>query len=146
VRPNLPLDPSSVYTLTLVGIQDLAGHALAAPASFTFTTGTGVDLAGPSLISFQPSGPGTPTTAVIEATFNERINAASIGASNFGVFVGGNPAIAGTVSVSEDGRTVTFTPLSALAPNTSYFVQLFNYTDLAGNFGSFVSWSLATGP
>jgi hypothetical protein len=145
VRPNVPLNPASVYTLTLVGIEDLAGHPLAAPASFTFTTGPGADLASPSVVSFQPSGTGAATTAVIQATFNEPINTTSIGTSNFRVFLGGTQ-IAGTVSISADGRTATFVPASPLAPDTLYSVQLFSYTDLAGNGGSFVSWSFRTAP
>jgi hypothetical protein len=146
LRPHLPLGASLVHTLTLAGIKDLAGNALTGTVSFTFTTGSGADLSNPSLVSFQPTGAGVGISAVVQATFDERIDATSIGPSNFRVFRGGSTAVAGTISVSADGRTATFTPSSPLVPNTSYSIQIFSHTDLAGNVGSFQSWSFTTGP
>jgi hypothetical protein len=146
LRPRLPLGASLVHTLMLVGIKDLAGNALAGTASFTFTTAAGADLSSPSLVSFEPTGTGVGTSAVVQVTFNERVDPTSIGTPNFRVFRGGSTIVTGTVSLSADGRTATFTPSSALAPNTSYSIQIFSYTDLAGNLGPFQSWSFTTGP
>jgi hypothetical protein len=42
-------------------------------------------------------------------------------------------SVPGTLSLSADNLTITFTPAAALSANTSYYLAVFNLTDEAGN-------------
>ena len=41
LQPDAPLTPSTTYTTTVSGAIDAAGHTMGAPATWTFTTGSG---------------------------------------------------------------------------------------------------------
>jgi hypothetical protein len=147
VRPVVPLQATMAYTLTLVGIEDLAGRALAAPTAVSFTTGTSADLRNPALVSVEPgaSVTGVALTSDIRATFDERMNVASVTSANFLVVQVGGTVIPGGISVSAGGLTLIFTPAAALLPNTTYQVQMFSETDVAGNGGPSLFWTFTTG-
>jgi hypothetical protein len=146
VRPVVPLEPATAYTLTVVGIEDLVGLPLAAPTTVTMTTGGTADVRSPILGSLTPGSAaiGVATTSDIRATFNEPMNLASVTGANFLVRLGG-AVVPGTISVSTDGLTLIFTPGAPLLPNTLYQMQMFSETDLAGNSGPFLSWTFTTG-
>lgn len=85
-----------------------------------------------------------PTSQVITATFNEQMNPASINQESF--IVEGTTAVTGVVTYS--GTTATFTPSSALTPNTTYTCRIkTSVKDLIGlTLQEDYVWSFVTGP
>lgn len=80
--------------------------------------------------------------SAISATFSEAIDPATLDASSFTI-----TGITGTVSISGDQRSATFTPSEELAPDTSYTATLTTVIkDKAGNgLASNFIWSFTTG-
>ncbi len=79
--PNGALTGGTAHTATLTtGIKDLAGNALAANATWNFTTGAGADLTAPTVTSTDPADTGTsvPVSTNITATFSEAIDPATV--------------------------------------------------------------------
>jgi hypothetical protein len=71
--------------------------------------------------------------ATINATFSTAMDPATINTATFTVTAGGLP-VTGTISLDVTGTIATFTPLSNLAPSTSYIATITTgVTDLAGN-------------
>jgi uncharacterized protein (TIGR03437 family) len=144
--PTAALASSLPFTATITtGVQDLAGNALAAPFVLTFTTGATADLTPPTVISTVPANgaTGVAVGSALSATFSKPLNPLTVSTATF-LLKQGATAIAGTVNYS--GVTATFTPLSALALNTTYTATITTgVQDLAGNAlaASYV-WSLTT--
>ena len=81
----------------------------------------------PGVVSVTPAQGATnvAVTAIISATFNEKMNAASINAGTFTLAAPGGVAVAGTVAYS--GVVATFTPSSGtLAYSTTYTATITN--------------------
>src|SRR5207344_2021699 len=57
--PPALLKASTLYTLTIAGIKDVAGNALASPVTVTFTTGPSPDLVAPTVVSTTPAANAT---------------------------------------------------------------------------------------
>lgn len=118
--PSAVLDASSVYTGTVTtGVKDVAGNALSANYTWSFTTAATADVTPPTVLTVVPAsnatsvGTGTKATA----TFSEAMDAASINATTF-TLKQGSTAVPGTVTYS--GSTATFTPSAALSGSTTY--------------------------
>jgi hypothetical protein len=134
-----PLAPNTVYNVTVTGVQDISGNSMTAPVTVTasFTTGAGADLTPPpNVVSVSPAhgATGVPTTTTIQLQFSKRLDPLTVTNSTLGVFVLSSQAsVAGSILVSADGLTVTFTPTSALSPQTSYRIApTSGITDLIG--------------
>ena len=145
---------NTVHTISIAGISDMAGNTMATVASL-FTTGSDVDLSGPSAtVVFSPSSgaTGVPITVAPSVTFGEPIDpvrALTISSQGYGVLLyaaGTGQPVAVTYSVSADFRTVIVTPTVPLQSGTQY--QLLAYvgiTDLAGNaYGSYNAITFTT--
>jgi len=147
--PNQLLGATTGYNVALAStILDTAGNPLASFAS-AFTSGTGIDNFRPSVVSTSPPlGNGfnsviptnIPLNSTITMTFSEPMNPLTITPNSFQVaFVSDaspqqSVAVSGSLAMSPDLRTVTFTPVQTSAPNSTYTVTLGNsITDLAGN-------------
>jgi large repetitive protein len=135
--PHGPLPDETVMTLTISGVTDVAGNAVA-PQTTTFTTGAGPDLTAPAVVSENPYGgeSGVPLNAVVELQANEPVDPGSVNGNTLEVQdQTTGQQVAGSYSVSADGRTVSFVPGAALAVNRNYVVFFANrgITDLAGN-------------
>jgi YD repeat-containing protein len=124
--PVVPLNTNTTYTISVTGVQDLSGNALTAPSTTTFTTGTGADLTPPVVTTVSPANQagGVPTNAVIQLQFSKRVDPLTVTTADFLVLpqATGIP-IPGTIAVSADGLTATFTPNPALDPSTNYFIE-----------------------
>jgi len=84
--PTGALTGGAAHTATLTtGIKDLAGNALAANATWGFTTGAGVDATAPTVTSTDPANTGTsvPVSNNITATFSEAIDPATATTTTF---------------------------------------------------------------
>jgi hypothetical protein len=144
--PSAALTAGLVYTATVTsGVKDVAGNALAAPYVWSFTTGGGVDVTAPTVLSVVPVNAATtaPTTTKVTVTFSEAMNATTISSASF-TLKQGSTAVAGTVSYS--GTTATFSPTAALAANTLYNATVtMAVKDIAGNaLAANYTWSFTT--
>jgi len=130
----LPYESSIAATIA-TGAKDLAGNALAANKLWAFTTTPVPDTTAPTIVSVTPGDAATniATGSQIEATFSEAMASGTITATTFKVASGG-AAIAGSVSLSADGKTATFTPTAAL-PYESLITATITTgaKDIAGN-------------
>jgi hypothetical protein len=132
-----------LYTATITtGVTDLAGNALAANYVWSFTTGATVDTTAPTVSSTVPASGAVniPVGNALAVTFSETMAPLTINTSTF-LLKQGVTAVSGTARsrpaaarVSYAGVTATFTPVSALTPNTLYTATVTTgVTDLAGN-------------
>ena len=141
IVPASVLQPNTTYTVTLTGVQDIAGNALASPYSFSFTTGQnfanggfaylnatvqagGVDT---QLVNYSNVG-NVSTSTTIRLAFNAPVDFTSLLYNNgFVLRVNGTSTnLPFTVSVSADGKTATITPAAPLTSATQYVLYV-NY-------------------
>ena len=75
LRPVLPLAANTTYTVRVSGLKDITGNMMAGDETSTFTTGVGVDLAGPTFVSSLPASGATEVSRnpVIQLQFDEAI-------------------------------------------------------------------------
>lgn len=141
LTPTAALPPNTVCMATVgTGVKDSVGLALAAPFSWTFTTGsaTALDTTRPTVTAVVPAAGAlaVATNTRITATFSEAMNAATLTATSFtltNTTLG--TAVPGTVSYVAASRTATFTPTAASLPNASLFTATVTSaaTDTVGN-------------
>jgi hypothetical protein len=115
--PTMPLPPNTTFTAKVIApVRDFAGSALQTDYIWTFSTG---DTLSPIVIATDPinNATGVAINKVVRATFSMPMDSLSINATTFTLKQGTTP-IAGTVLAS--GTMASFTPASALAPNTQY--------------------------
>jgi hypothetical protein len=115
----------------------------------SFTTASGADLIAPTVASASPvdAASGVPTNAVIQVQFNKQIDPLTVTNTTFQVVqaITAIPAT-GTVAVSPDGKTATFTPSAPLDSLTCYQVQLArSIADLEGQALSCCNSHFTTG-
>ena len=146
--PVVPLSGGTTYTVNVTGVQDLSGNALAAPSTTTFTTGTGADLTPPTVTTTSPvsGATGVPVNTAIQVQFSKRIDPLTVTSSTFFVNQQSTvPPVAGTITVTPDGLTATFTPSAPLLASTAYIVSVSGVTDLVGQQATgFINFT--TGP
>ena len=145
--PPALLAPSKLYTISITGVTDTAGNAIAA-ANRTFTTGAGAALAAPALTGTTPALFDSNVSRNIApfAGFAAAVNPVSVTTASLYVYrVSNGVPVAGSVSVSADGKTITFTPAGTLAANTQYGFYMSGVTDMAGNTLAPFDVSFATG-
>lgn len=146
-NPTSNLSSSLPYVATVsTGAKDVAGNALAAAKTWSFTTGTTTDAAAPTVSSTVPADTavGVAVNANITATFNEAMDASTITTSTFTMAQGGTP-VAGAVSYL--GTTAIFNPTNDLTPSLPYTATVTTgVKDLAGNALAVAKiWSFTTG-
>jgi hypothetical protein len=130
--PASPLTPLSTYYMQINGVTDLVGQSL---YSFTsFTTGTGPQITPPSVVSVSPPADtaGVPTNARVSVLLSAPISPITVGSDALVVTANG-PPLSGSISLSSDRQTITFTPSANLTPGTTFTVTTGAFTDLAGN-------------
>ncbi|MRR35171.1 hypothetical protein EG829_10870, partial [bacterium] len=140
--PDTPLSPNIEYTATLTtGATDLTGIPMAAPVSWSFTTGAGADSNPPevdiSTVSPQPGATNVPRIGTsISVGFNEAIYPEILGTID---------GIATKVVVNYDTNTVTMTPTTPLTANKDYTFRI-QVRDLSRNqMTSIYAWTFTTG-
>ncbi len=136
------LAPFTLYTATITGARSIAsGLVIAAPHTWTFTTGATPDTTRP-LVTYTapatstPAPLGVPVNAAIVAAFTEGMNAATITAAGTFTVTCTAPCTSptGVVSYVSGSRTAVFTPSTLLTAATPYTARItMAATDLAGN-------------
>ena len=137
ITPENPLPVSTVLTLTVAGVKDLAGNIV--PTSTThFTTGTGPDTITALVVSTNPPASATnvPLNVAISLQTNVPIDPLSVSSGTFRLYDRTtNLYVTGTASLSPTAMTAYFVPAAPLATGRLYSV-FFNgqgMTDLVGN-------------
>ena len=144
--PAAALAGSLVFTVTVTGVKDLSGNALASPFAWTFTTGSTADTTPPTVSATSPAAGDTAvgSNTKIAANFSKALDPASVTAASFTVKQG-TAAVAGAVTYGP-GSTATFTPAAALASSSVFTATLTAVKDLAGNALAVpFTWSFTTG-
>ncbi|MGH8551266.1 MAG: Ig-like domain-containing protein [Methylococcales bacterium] len=140
IVPHAPFNDQSVYTITIDGVEDLGGNAVAVQTS-QFTTRLGPDLTSPLVLATTPlnGASNVPVNTVISVRTDEVLDPATVTTSSF--VVRDNTTfqnVAGTASLSTDGRTLMFVPNSPLLVGRSHSVfDNGTILDLSGNRLSF---------
>jgi len=147
LNPNSNLIAGTLYTATLTtGVKDPAGNAMAAPKTWSFTTGAAVDTTAPTVSSTIPAtgAIGVALNANVTATFNEAMDPSTITTTTFTLKQGTTP-VSGTVTYV--GTSATFNPASNFAGSTIYTATVSTgVKDLAGNaMVATKTWSFTTG-
>ena len=139
--PTVPtsLPANTLFTATIsTAVTDVAGNAMAANFSWTFSTAVLADTTRPTVVLTVPlaGAVGTAPNSRVTATFSEDMNAATLTSASF-TLINNTLAlpVAGTVAYAAAARTVTFTPISgSLSASTAYTATVSSAaTDLAGN-------------
>ncbi len=145
--PSNVLAYGTTYTAKVsAGVMDLAGLAMAADHSWTFTTGTVQDTTPPTIVL--PTSPADGDTVGINTpvivTFSEPMNLNTINTQAFTLSDGNNNAVPGMVTYS--GTTTAIFIPTALAPGVSYTATVSTgVKDLAGNsLAADYSWTFTT--
>src|SRR5207253_5283793 len=146
--PASALAPLTTYTATVsTGARDLAGNALAADFSWSFTTGATPDTTAPTVSVTVPANAATavPINQTINATFSEAMDPLTISTASLRL-TGPGGTVIGTVGYDVSSRIATLNPISNLAPNAIYTATItIGARDLAGHAlaANFV-WSFTT--
>jgi len=132
--PGADLAGDATFTAVVTtAVKDLAGNALAAPLTFTFTTRLTRDDTTPHVVMKSPED-GATNVAVnqkIVVNFSEAIDPATVNSATFSL-ASLTTNVAGTIATS--GATATFTPDTQLPAATSFTAMLtIGVKDLAGN-------------
>ncbi len=144
--PTNNLVANKIYTATIsTAARDMAGNALAANYTFSFTTAAGPDTSLPMVNSTDPlnNTTGVPYNQVITIGFNKAMDPLTINNSTF-TLMEGVTAVSGTVAYS--GTTATFTPTNMLAVGGNYTATITTGAkDVAGNaLATNTVWSFST--
>ena len=145
-----PLATMTVYNATITtAATDMAGHAMAAAKTWSFTTGAGTDTTAPTVSSTVPldAASGVALNTTVSAAFSEAMDPATINATNFSLAESSVAATPVTGVVTNVGTNAIFTPSSNLAASTPYKATVTTaVTDLAGNhLAAPKIWSFTTG-
>jgi hypothetical protein len=153
--PSAPLAAGTTYTMTIAGVKDPAGNAVATQAN-SFTTGATYDITNATAINSNPPNNSTVgTDVVLKLVFNKPLNPITVNNGTFNMYLNDTGQwIPLTVTLSADGKTVTMLPQIPLLPNTYYrFGACCNFQDEDGNSGNGVNiyfWTnggaVSTGP
>ena len=135
ITPSSPLLPNTEYGLNLCGYSDIAGNSGFCMSGSTFVTGTSADTSNVTVSSINPSNTqvGVPLNALIVAVMSDTVDPVSISNSSITVTPSGGSAIAGTVTLADDGVTLTFDPTAALTASKVYAISISGFADVEGN-------------
>ena len=144
--PAVALSGNTVYTVTITGVADISGNAMTAPVNTTFTTAAGADFTQPVVTLIDPANgsTGVPTNPVIRVQFNKQVAVTSANVELYPTSVGLNIVLPGTLTVSADGLSASFTPAAPLQAGTQYGVYLTGITDVTGAAVSTTTYSQFT--
>ena len=152
LTPNALLLPNTVYTISVSGVQDLAGHTQSGTFTSTFTTGPTIDLVNGTVTTIDPpyNQTGVGTNALIRVHFSKRINPISLqfDAASIRSYDTGRYLPISLTSISTDRLSATYTPGAPLLPYTPYYFTLSTLFDVAGNYisGNSTYFVTGTGP
>ena len=131
--PLTPLSASMTYTINVTGVLDITGNAQSAFSAVSFTTGTGVDLVAPTLVSTTPASGATnvPDNTTVQVVFSEAMDSGFFDPNtSFTLRDPSNNVVPSNITFSTDYKTATLQPKSNLAAATTYTM----YVNYSGNY------------
>ena len=148
IVPHSPLPDATLLTIKVEAVEDLAGNPVVVHTT-QFTTAAAPDVMSPQIVRTNPfqGASEVPVNTVITLESNEALDPVTINSNTF--IVRDNVTftnLAGTISLSMNGRTLTFAPNTPLAVgrNHSVFFAFQGIQDLAGNFLTGSNFSFTT--
>ncbi|HLG20414.1 MAG TPA: Ig-like domain-containing protein [Bdellovibrionota bacterium] len=151
IDPSGTLLQNTIYCVVVCGVSDISGTPCggnyvqdAATNSYSATTlsqfkTSGSDSTAPYVTAVYPQDGASSVSlnTSIQVTFNEAVLASTITSASFTLTTatgGCTSPVAGTRSVSADGKTITLTPTANLCQSASYTITVTTtVTDLATN-------------
>jgi hypothetical protein len=148
--PSSPLLTGTLYTAIITtAAKDLAGNAMAAAFTWTFTTGAGSDSVAPVVNATVPTdgASNVSLTSGINATFSKAMDTGTINTATFTVIGPGATVVTGKVTYDGTTNTATFTPTNPLAVGVHFTATITTGAmDLEGNaLASNFVWTFNTG-
>jgi hypothetical protein len=149
VPARLPV-AGAVCAVTVAGVRNSSGDAMASPYQWSFTMGSAVDTSGP-VLRFSPANGQSevPVNAAIRLRSNEPLNRLTVTPRN--VILRWQPfgPVAADVQLQDGGRTIVVTPAAPLPRDAAFVLSIAGVADLAGNlatsgFGPSVDVSFST--
>ncbi len=138
--PTANLAISTNYAVSVAGVSDTSGNPMApfAGSSFQTSASVSVDSTHGTISAITPTGTNVPVNTNVVFQLNKPVNPLSVTSQSARVFdnTNGGHDIPGTISLSIDLKTLTFTPTANLPANhqicayASYWASLY---DLSGN-------------
>ncbi len=159
LNPTPTLTPGATYVATVRGgasgprVTDVAGNALAANATWSFTVAG--DSTPPTVTATSPANgaSGVSATANAQATFNEAMDAGTINTATVELRDAQNSLVASVVTYNSNTRVVTLNPTPTLTQGAVYTVTIKGggsdprAKDVAGNaLAANVVWSFTVVP
>jgi hypothetical protein len=149
ITPISPLTPSTQYELyagQTSNYYDVAGNSGVVYSSF-FTTDTGTDTTPAAVSMINPANAQTavPVNPQVVAVMSDGIDPTTITNNSITVTPSGGTAVAGTVTLANDGVTLTFVPNAPLAASKLHNVTVGGFNDVQGNPVTTFSSSFTTG-
>ncbi len=134
LTPTSPLLSNTQYELYIgqtLNYYDVAGNSGTAYTS-TFTTGSGTDSRNATVSTISPVNgqTGVPLNAQIVAVMNDSIDPTTVTNNSITVTPSGGSAIAGTVTLADDGVTLTFVPNANLTKSKLYNVSVGGFNNV----------------
>ncbi len=147
LTPYAWLAPDTDYTVTLSGMEDLAGHTVA-DRTWTFHTSSQFDFQLASVLRVAPSGAAASPNATVSITFSEpvtgdwidRFTVGDLGYNASPYVTSPSTPISGSIRFSDDQRNVFFTPDHPFPANHSIAVVVPVVDDFAGNVDPMRAW------
>jgi hypothetical protein len=159
LQPTSALAGATTFTATVRGgatdprVKDVAGNALAANFTWSFTTAV-PDSTPPTVTAVTPTSGSTGVSigTAVTATFSEAMDATTVSTSTVELRTPTNALVAATVAYNSSTRVATLTPTALLAASTTYTATVRGgatdprVKDAAGNaLASNFTWSFTTG-
>ncbi|MEO8936073.1 MAG: Ig-like domain-containing protein [Burkholderiaceae bacterium] len=143
------LPASTICTATITaGAKNTIGVGLAAPYTWTFTTGVASDTIPPTVSSTIPTtaATGVATNALLTATFSKAMDPLTVTNATFVLACPAGTPTAGTVGYAVSGNIATFKPSAILPPRTVCSATItVGAKDLAGNpLAAPYTWTFTT--
>jgi hypothetical protein len=139
--PELP----APITISLSGLKDLAGNALAPAGPWSFTLQLVIDHTAPTIVRLEPAtgDDNVLLGAPFQVTFSEPIRPDTVNDGAVIVSSSGSVALSKHLALSADGRTLSIALAGRPALPASINIDLRGFTDLAGNLLSqpAIGWS-----
>ena len=139
LRPREPLPANSQVTVSLSGVEDLAGHT-SPDLSWSFTTGSDVDYVPPTVLS--PSLPDGNDNGPIDIAPNQTLQLIFSKPIDPGLAASGTVSSgagflsnAATFTLGPDLRTLLIAPVGTWAKGDTYDIRFNLMLDLSGNIG-----------
>lgn len=130
---------TTTYTVTVTpSVKDISGTSLAAPSAFSFQTAAAPpppDTTPPTVQSRSPGDGATGVSTSVHPTIfmSEAVQSGPVTSANIVLKNSVGQALATTVSLGADSRTITIVPNTSLAYGTKHTMSISNQKDIAGN-------------